>query len=83
MRSNCVITEKQQLQASRLRAFRARVKLRQRQAVTAAAVKRSEWARKLRYNGGREPMPWKIVAEKLGVKTCFIARQIAMRNPKR
>lgn len=77
------MTKYQQDKADRLRAHRARVKLRHRQAITAAAVKRSEWARKLRYNGGRQPMPWKIVAEKLGVKTCFVARQIAMRNPKR
>mgnify|MGYP003612552905 CR=1 FL=1 len=77
------MTTIQQTKADHLRAHRAKVKLRQRHAVTAAAYNRSEWARKLRYNGGRKPMPWKIVADKLGVKTCFVARQIAMRNPKR
>jgi len=77
------MTAAQAAKADHLLAYRAKVKLRHRQAITAAAVKRSKWARALRYNGGGEPMPWKIVAEKLGVKTCFIARQIAMRNPKR
>ena len=75
------MTTAQQLKADRLRAHRTKVKLRKRQARHAAAYKRSERARNLRYNGGRKPMPWKLVAEKLGVKTCFIARQIAMRNP--
>lgn len=79
MRSNFVITEKQQLQASRLRAFRARVKLRQRQAVTDAAVKRSELARWYRAQG----MTWKEVAQKMGLNSQFTARTTAMRNPKR
>ena len=76
------MTAHQTAKADRLRAYRANVKLRQRQARHAVAYKRSERSRKMRYNGGRKPMPWKLVAEKLGVKTCFIARQIAMRNPK-
>jgi transcriptional regulator with XRE-family HTH domain len=73
------MTANQSTKAARLRAYRAKVKLRQRQAVTAAAVKRSELARRLRAHG----LTWREVAQKMGVNSQFTARTIAMRNPKR
>lgn len=64
---------------ARSRAHRARLKLRQRQAITDAAIKRSERARKLYAKG----LTWKEVANAMGLNSQFTARTVAMRNPKR
>ena len=60
-------------------AHRARLKLRQRKAVTYAASQRSERARKLRAKG----MTWKEVANAMCSNSQYTARIVAIRNPKR
>ena len=71
------MTAIQSAEAAHLRAHRAKVKLRKRKAITDAAVKRSEWARKLRSHG----LTWKEGAQKMGLNSQFTARTVASRNP--